>query len=91
MKKIEQNESNKDNSKEVKDIKIEQNESNKDNSKEVKDIKIEQNESNKDNKEEKRINFLEYDNDVEVYHLIMSREETEAGNYYNNFTYELLK
>ena len=58
------------------------------NIKEIKDIKIEENECNK---EEKRVYLVENDNEVEVYHLIMSREETEAGNYYNNFTYELLK
>lgn len=37
--------------------------------------------------------FVEDDDEnvVQVYHLIMAREETEAGNYYNNFTYQLLK
>ena len=61
------------------------------NIKEIKDIKIEENESNKVNNEGKRVYLVENDNDFEVYHLIMSREETEAGDYYNNFTYELLK
>ena len=61
------------------------------NIKEIKDITIGENETNIDNKEGKRVYLVENDNDFEVYHLIMSREETEAGNYYNNYTYELLK
>ena len=31
------------------------------------------------------------ENDYYVYHLIMAREGTEAGNYYNNYLYELLR
>ena len=30
-------------------------------------------------------------NDIQVYHLIMARENTEAGDYYNNYTYEILE
>ena len=29
--------------------------------------------------------------DIEVYHYIMAKEGTEAGNYYNNYTMELIK
>jgi len=43
--------------------------------------------------DEKRTIFVENENENEVqaYHLIMAREETEAGNYYNDFTYHFLK
>ena len=42
---------------------------------------------------EKRTIFVENgnENEVQVYHLIMAREETEAGDYYNDFTYHFLK
>ena len=41
---------------------------------------------------EKRIIFVENDkeNEIQVYHLIMAREGTEAGDYYNNYTYQVL-
>jgi len=46
----------------------------------------------KDNKEEKRYYFVEEGNKrLKVYHLIMAREKTEAGDYYNPFTYKVLR
>jgi hypothetical protein len=49
---------------------------------------------NKDNnkEEEKRYFFVEEGNKrLKVYHLIMAREKTEAGDYYNPFTYKVLR
>ena len=51
--------------------------------------------TNKDNnipEEEKRYCFVEKeDKGIKVYHLIMAREHTEAGDYYNPFTYKVLR
>ena len=51
--------------------------------------------TNKDNnipEEEKRYCFVEKENKgIKVYHLIMAREHTEAGDYYNPFTYKVLR
>ena len=51
--------------------------------------------TNKDNnipEEEKRYCFVEKENKgIKVYHLIMAREHTEAGDYYNPFAYKLLR
>ena len=49
---------------------------------------------NKDNnkEDEKRYYFVEDGNkNLKVYHLIMARESTEAGDYYNPFTYKVLR
>jgi hypothetical protein len=49
---------------------------------------------NKDNnkEEEKRYFFVEEGNKrLKVYHLIMAREKTEAGDYYNPFAYKVLR
>ena len=49
---------------------------------------------NKDNnkEDEKRYFFVEEGNKrLKVYHLIMAREKTEAGDYYNPFTYKVLR
>jgi hypothetical protein len=35
--------------------------------------------------------YVENENKNTTYHLIMAKEETEAGNYYNDFTYQFLK
>ena len=45
------------------------------------------------NNDDKRYILVEDDNENEVktYHLIMGREDTEAGDYYNHFTYNFLK
>ena len=56
-------------------------------------IKGQESEENENNKEERYI-FVENEkteNEVQVYHLIMAREGTEVGNYYNNLTYRFLK
>ncbi len=44
-----------------------------------------------DKKNEKRTYLMENFYDITIYHLIMAREATEAGNYYNNYTYDFLK
>jgi len=51
------------------------------------------NENNDNGNDNKRIMLVESDddNEVQVYHLIMAREETEAGDYYNIFTYQFLQ
>ena len=48
-------------------------------------------EKSKEEKKGKRIYYIEENNDMLIYHLIMAREETEAGDYYNNYTYQFLK
>ena len=48
-------------------------------------------EKSKGEKEGKRIYYIEENTDMLIYHLIMAREETEAGDYYNNYTYQFLK
>ena len=45
--------------------------------------------NNKEN-EDKRYFYTEIYNDINIYHLIMARESTEAGNYFNNYTYNFL-
>ena len=40
---------------------------------------------------EQRYYFTEESNDILIYHLIMARELTEAGDFYNNYTYKFLK
>ena len=49
----------------------------------------------KDIKREGRSFYIEKRNDnnkdSDIYHLIMAREATEAGNYYNNYLYEFLR
>jgi len=42
-------------------------------------------------KKEDRTYLIENYSDITIYHLIMAREATEAGDYYNNYTYEFLK
>ena len=57
-------------------------------------IKNQHNPNNENNdNDNKREMLVENDdeNEVQTYHLIMAREETEAGDYYNNFTYKFLQ
>ena len=62
------------------------------NLKEVFDILKNNNENiNVQNNEKERIYYIENYNDITIYHLIMARESTEAGDFYNNYTYEFLK
>ena len=42
-------------------------------------------------KKDQRYYFTEESNDILIYHLIMARELTEAGDFYNNYTYKFLK
>ena len=62
------------------------------NLKEVFDILKNNNENiNVQNNEKERIYYIENYNDITIYHLIMARESTEAGDFYNNYAYEFLK
>ena len=42
-------------------------------------------------KNEERYYLIENEKDFFIYHLIMAREMTEAGDYYNNYLYEFLE
>ena len=64
--------------------------------------KKETNEKNKENENKIQNNnennfqkvgdfYVENDNEIQVFHLFMAREGTEAGDYYNDFTYQFLK
>ena len=55
-------------------------------------VSITKNKDNNGKNEEKRYYFVEEENKgIKVYHLIMAREHTEAGDYYNPFAYKLLR
>ena len=56
--------------------------------KEVYDIQKSQNQNGE---EGKRSYYIEENSDTLIYHLIMARESTEAGDYYNSYTYDFLK
>ena len=47
--------------------------------------------NSKTGREEKRYYFTEENCEILIYHLIMARESTEAGDYYNDYTYKFLK
>ena len=52
----------------------------------------EKNEKEKEKKEKEQNLFYYVENGKKTtYHLIMAKEGTEAGNYYNNFTYQFLR
>ena len=59
----------------------------------LKEIPYVQIKENKDyNIHNERIYYVEEGNKgIKVYHLIMARENTEAGDYYNPFTYKVLR
>ena len=47
--------------------------------------------NNKNNFKKVEDFYVENDNEIQVFHLFMAREGTEAGDYYNDFTYQFLK
>ena len=54
-------------------------------------IKIEDKEKRDKNKEEQsQIFFIEDNSDPLIFHLIIAKELTEAGNYYNNFAFKFI-
>ena len=59
----------------------------------LKELQYVQVKENKDNEiHDERKHYVEEGNkNLKVYHLIMARENTEAGDYYNPFTYKVLR
>lgn len=47
--------------------------------------------NNKNNFKKVEDFYIENENKIQVFHLFMTREGTEAGDYYNDFTYQFLK